>query len=117
MKKIPHQLHTEFLALSIEHPYERLVLRYLLAIFCACLCGYLYFVSSSVLNVIAQREADQYAQKLEGRIGTLEQRYFALSHEVTPQNAALLGLVPIQKTAYVYRPGSVGIAPVSRNAL
>ena len=117
MNKFANHLNKKFTVLSIEHPMENAAFRYVCILFCMLLLTYVYFVSASVLNVIAQREAGKTAQRLEGAIGTLELQYFALSHEVTPQNAAELGLVPIAKTAYVYRPGSVGVAPISRNAI
>ena len=117
MNKFANHLNKKFTVLSIEHPIESALFRYVSTLLCLLVLTYVYFVCASVLNVIAQREAGKTAQRLEGAIGTLEQQYFALSHEITPQNAADLGLVPIAKTAYVYRPGSVGVAPISRNAI
>jgi len=43
-------------------------------------------------------------------IATLQQRYFDLSQDMTKQTAVNLGLSPVAATAYVYRPGTVGLA-------
>jgi hypothetical protein len=117
MNKFATQLQKKYKVLSVEYPYEQAALSALAVIFVLCLLTYVYFVSASVLNVMAQREADRNSQLLEGEIGKLEQQYFALSHAVTAQNAQEIGLVPIQKTAYVYRPGAVGVVSVSSNAI
>lgn len=101
----------------MEHPFEQTALKALVAVLGLSICAYLYFVCASVLNVMAQREANRTAQASETSIGTLEQQYFALSHEVTEENAEIIGLVPIAKTDYVYRPGPVGVASVSSNAI
>jgi hypothetical protein len=117
MSTIASQLNKKIKALSAEHPLERTIISYLGGVFCLLLCVYLYFVSASVLNVIAQREAQQQAAALEGAIGALEQQYFALSHDVDAASASKLGLVPIKAAGYVYRPGSVGLSSASRNAI
>ena len=44
-------------SLSLEHPVERAALRILSIVLLVAICGYLYFVSASILNVIARKEA------------------------------------------------------------
>jgi hypothetical protein len=100
-------------ALAVEYPAEKVVLRVLLGLLGGLALCYLYFVSASVLNVMAQKEAIAQAGKIESSIGKLEGRFFTLSQAITPQSAASLGLIPITATDYVDRPGNVGIADVS----
>ena len=69
--------NTPHVALTVEHPYERLILRSLITVLVACACLYLYFVSASVLNIMARREAITQIASLEGQIGTLGEQYFA----------------------------------------
>jgi hypothetical protein len=104
-----------YVALAIEHPAERMIVRGLIAVLLALAFGYLYFVSASVINIMAQREATAQSAEIEGSIGALEGQYFTLSQAITPQSAVALGLTPIsvQDTDYVDRPG-VGIADISR---
>ena len=104
-------------SLSLEHPRERLILQTLGVILVALICGYLYFVTASVLNVMARREALASVDAIQGQIGSAEQQYFALSQDVTPQEGAALGLVPISNTQYVYRPGNIGAATIARNEI
>ena len=103
--------------MSIEHPYEYAVLRYLCITTCVLVLAYLYFVSSSVLNVIAEREADQASAALETKIGTLEGEYFALNDSITPSHASELGLSPIAESSFVYRYDTVGVAASDHNAI
>ncbi|MEN9561599.1 MAG: hypothetical protein RIQ56_872 [Candidatus Parcubacteria bacterium] len=100
--------HKRISILTVEHPYETIAFR----VFCATLfllvCAYLYFVSASVLNVIARKDAMRQSLELTAKIGSLEQRYFNLSDSTTKEIAEELGLSPIAQTAYVFRPGNVG---------
>ena len=102
--------------------YERIAFRVLFALLGIILCGYLYFVGVSVLNIIARKEATRATATLQGTIAGLEKQYFALSESVTPQSGAALGLGQVQETDYVYRPGSTASAPsgavtMDRNAI
>jgi len=71
---------------------------------------YIYFVSASVLNIIAKRTADNQSAQIEATIGDLENQYFALSQSITPQEGSVLGLTMVPVSDYVTRPGSLGIA-------
>lgn len=107
----------ERVSLSLEHPRERFLLHILSVCLVALICLYLYFITASVLNVMARREALAQVNNLESSIGKAEQQYFALSQSVTPQQGADLGLVPTSNTQYVYRPGAVGTVTIARNAI
>ena len=104
------------LSLSLEHPRERFLLRALGVALLALICMYLYFVTASVLNVIARKEALAQVTNIQGSIGALENRYLALSEGITPEEGKALGLKPVAKTQYVYRPGNVDPATLARNA-
>ncbi len=103
-------MHKKVSLLAIEHPLERRALQITTIAIIALACAYLYLVTTSVLHVIAQREAMRHSTAIESSIATLEQRYFSLSQAITPDEANTLGLAPIDSTAYVYRTGNVGDA-------
>lgn len=104
-------------SLSYEHPMERLVQNGLALALILLACLYLYFITATVLNVIARKDALGKVAHIEGRIGGLEQQYFALSQEVDPSRAKAVGLTPVSDTSYVYRPGNVGAATIDPNAI
>ncbi len=95
--------------LSIEHPLERTALQVLFGATIFLLCLYLYFVTASVLNIIARKEASAAAANISTKIAMMEQQYFDLSSAVNPETAPSLGLAPIEGTDYVYRPGTAAI--------
>lgn len=115
-KHIPSALQGSFLfpvpaiSLTVEHPLESKLLRALLIVLALLLCGYLYFVSVCILNVMARKEASVHAASVQNAIASLEEEYFALSESVTEVRGASLGLHPIRKTSYVYRPGNTALA-------
>ena len=96
-------------ALTMEYEYERIAFKWLFIVLAALVCAYLYFVSASVLNVIARKDAMRSMSESTSAIASLEQRYFDLSQDMTKATAENLGLAPVTKTAYVYRPGTVGV--------
>jgi len=104
-------------SLSMEHPFERYTMQALVLVLLALAGGYLYFVSSSVLNVMARREAMAQVSQIQGSIGGAEQRYFELSQAVTVQTGIARGLTPVAKTQYINRPGNVGAATIARNEI
>ena len=95
--------------LQMEHPIERPAIKWLFAVLILLVCAYLYFVSVSVLNVIARKEALREMSDITSSIATMEQRYFHISQDMTQDTANNLGLKPVKTTAYVYRPGNVGV--------
>ncbi len=104
-------------SLAIEHPFERYAMTVVLILLSLLVCGYLYFVTASVLNVISRREAMTEIAKIQGSIGDLEREYFALSHAVDLASAPSLGLSPVSNTSYVYRPGNVGAVTMAGNGI
>ena len=83
----------------------------------AVVCGYFYFISASILNVIARKEALSKISVIQGSIGGSEQQYFNLTKGISPQSGPALGLSPIKSQAYVYRPGNVGAATIAANEI
>lgn len=108
---------TREMILPGEWAYERSVLRGIILFIVALAFLYIYFVTASVLNVIASREARQSITKLQGSIGTLEQEYFALSQKATLAEGERIGLTRVASPQYVYRPGNVGTATIASNAI
>jgi len=103
--------------LATEHPLEHRALSILSLTLVVLVAGYLYFVASSILNVMARTEAIRATQAIKSSIGSLEQRYFTLSQGVTPGEGAALGLAPVSKTSYVYRPGNAAEAQIKSNEI
>jgi len=104
-------------SLSLEHPTERMMFRVLSTALIVVFCGYLYFVSASILNVIARKEALTRVSVIQGSIGGTEQHYFELTKGISPQSGPALGLAPITHQHYVYRPGNVGAATIAANEI
>lgn len=105
------------LSFHAEHSIERTVLRIVTFILIALACLYLYFVTASVLHVMARREALSKITAIQGSIGALEQHYFTLTEGLSASEGHTLGLAPVEETAYVYRPGTIGAATIARNEI
>ncbi len=107
--------------MTVEYSFERVAFRVLFALLGVILCGYLYFVGASVLNIIARKEASRSSVSLQSSIASLEKQYFQLSAAVTPQTGSSLGLSELSDTDYVYRPGATAAAEtadtIERNAI
>ncbi len=103
--------------LASEHPYERRALSILLLTLALLVAGYLYFVTASVLQTMARREATSQIASIKSSTGTLQEKYFALSQHVSPSAAEALGLAPITKTSYVYRHGNAALRVVATNQI
>lgn len=110
-------MHKKISILSLEYPAEALVLRVLCLVLAILSCLYLYFVAASVLNIIARRESDSHAAMIQSSIGDLEQQYFALSQEITPQEAKTLGLSPVTEQQFVYETGNAAAAPIPHDTI
>ena len=103
--------------LARELPLERHALSGLSIMLIVIVAMYLYFVASSILNVIGQRDAEHSMRAIEGSMGALEQQYIALSRSINAESAHDVGLVPIEATAYVYRPTDAAIADARHNQI
>jgi len=97
-------------SMTIEHPAERHVSRVLFVLVAILACAYLYFVCSSILNIIARKEAITQIDQLQNNISVLETQYFTLAQKVTPQQGESLGLTSLTTTSYVYRAGDTAVA-------
>ncbi len=104
-------------SLSVEHPAENLALRILSIALITIVCGYLYFVTASILNIIARKEALAQVSVIQGSIGAEEQRYFELTKSISPRSGPGLGLAPITGETYVYRPGTIGAVTIAPNEI
>jgi hypothetical protein len=93
-------------SLSVEHPAEQRIFRILCALLAVLIAGYLYFVSASILNIMAGREAEASLAQVQSAIASLEQQYFALDEGVDQSIASSLGLTALKDTQYVYVPGN-----------
>lgn len=106
MKK---RTNTSVLFLKTELPFERALFRAALALLLVCASSYGYLVGISIFNTIARKEAVVESVRLETSVGMLEEQYFALSEEITPDTGSTFGLVPVAEKSYAYRPGAVGV--------
>lgn len=104
-------------ALNAEYPLERALFHAFFVVLFVLISAYLYFVASSVLNVIARKEALAQSTRLGTAIGAYEKDYFAISQTVKPEAGLALGLSPVSNTAYVYRPGAIGQAEAPHNEI
>lgn len=103
-------------SLSLEHPQERFLLHIFSVVLVALVGLYLYFVVSSIMNTMVRGEALAEIAGIQSSIGSLESRYLALTEGVTPEDGKALGLTPVKGTQYVYRPASVSVPTLARNA-
>lgn len=111
-------MHKRISILAIEHPFERMARQGLFALLGILIIAYLYFVGASVLNIMARKEATASAVRIQSAIALMEQEYFALSQDVNPSAARELGLAPVSRTNYVYRPGNAASAgTIESNAI
>lgn len=104
-------------SLAVEHPMERVLFRVLVITLVVSAIAYVYFVSASVLNVVARKEALSNIASLTSSVALLERDYYAATAALTPSAGAHLGLKPVSKTEYVHRPGTVGAANVQSNEI
>src|SRR3989338_10561576 len=104
-------------ALRAEHQLEDPDFKTFFVVLFALIFAYMYLVGSSALNIIARKEALAQSARVGASIGSYERDYFAASQKVTPEEGIALGLAPVTKTAYVYRPGTVGRVAVSHNEI
>jgi len=104
-------------SLTAEHPSEQVVFRALMAALVGLVLTYVYCVGSTVLNVIARKEALSQTAMLRSSVSTLEAGYYTASAAVTPTEGERLGLSAVSETAFVYRPGTAAAATIGRNEL
>lgn len=110
-----HHIHTALL--TYEHPYEVLVRR---ALFAALVVGFFVYaslVATSVLHVIARKQAVNDTAAASARIAALEQDYFALSASISLDRASEFDLTAVSNKHFVTRAPRLGYsgATVSDN--
>lgn len=74
----------------------------LLAVAALCLL-YVYFVSSSIMNVVLREEIQQEIALVNSDIGSLESEYLAKKNEITFAYAQDLGFVAVEEKKFVAR--------------
>lgn len=98
-------------------PREEGAIRLLSSVIGILVFSYIGFVSMTIVNVIARKEAMDTSTALRAVVGQLERDYFALSNGVNAQSGPTLGLSPVSGANFVYRPGAVGAANADTNEL
>lgn len=93
-----------------SYPGEHYFFQGLVFALIGCVFAYGYFVSLSIMNVVTHKEAIVESDRLQSDVSVLEEEYFTLSKEVTPEMAERLGLTSVSDTSFVRRPGAVGSA-------
>jgi len=86
-----------------EHALEARVREVLIGCFVCAVLGYIYLVGASALHVIARKDADMAATRLQSSIAALEHDYFIAAQVVSRDTAATRGLVAIEDKVYVPR--------------
>ena len=71
-----------------------------LALLCA---SYVYFIFTSVVHVVLQKEAEQAISKENARLGALESKLLSARESITTQVVLAQGFVPVRATAYATR--------------
>ena len=71
-------------------------------IFC-CLVFYMYFVSSTILNIVAREGAERDVKTASGAVSELESEYAALGRNLDLNNAKSLGYRDVAEVDYVSR--------------
>lgn len=97
-------------SLTTMHPLEGVVRRTLMGALAILVLAYIYFVASSTFNIIARKQALQEGVAIQSSLARINAEYYALSGELTPERAAIAGLVPLEDKAYVSRTVPLGFA-------
>ena len=96
--ELPHKQVNVAAYAGESHLVQFLILALVLSI-----GAYLYFVGLSIMNVIANREAIAESERLQSIVVNLEEQYFKLSKDVTPEMGVNLGLKKTSDTTFVRR--------------
>jgi hypothetical protein len=86
-----------------EYAIEKRTRSAILIMLGLCAFGYVYFVSTSVLNIVARKDAHTQMAQLESSIADLESEYFFLSSAISRDAALKIGLVPVSSRNFVTR--------------
>lgn len=64
---------------------------------------YMYFVSSSIVNVVLREETEMEIVKLHSMVGELESEYLRLENSITLKRAESMGFVKLSDKKFVIR--------------
>ena len=107
-----------YIPLAKEYVFERRARRVIFLIIGLCAVGYIYFVSTSVLYIIARKDAHTQISQVESQVATLESEYFVLSSTISIEEAEKLGLVSVSKKNFVTRTSvHASLSEVASNGL
>jgi hypothetical protein len=71
---------------------------------------YVYFISASVVHVIARKEVDGEIARVNSHVSDLEAQYMAAKQAVAPETIAEYGFVPASQKVYIVKaPGNVAL--------
>lgn len=107
---IPIRFAPSAAVLHTQLPREELAIRLLSGAVAFMVLAYIVLVSMSIVNVMARTEAQEDALTRRTAVAELEQKYFALSAEITAEKGAAIGLMPVASTEFVHHPGALGVA-------
>lgn len=79
------------------------LVRALILVLAALAVLYIYFLCSSIRNVVLREELEQGIASLSSSIGELEAHYFTLQSAVDKETAHRLGMVDIESKIYAPR--------------
>ena len=88
---------------NIEHTTEKLLLYMLLAVICGLGGLYFYFLSSSVVHVVMNREAEEKMHRINSEIASLEATYMEKQHAISIEVARRHGYVAAGKKIFLDR--------------
>lgn len=113
MRPKQHSLPLRFESARVLHtafPREETLIRSLGAMIAVLAICYITFVSMSIVNVIARKEALDTMTETRSNVAQLEHDYFDLTERLSASRGSDLGLSPTSHVAFVHRPGAVGKA-------
>lgn len=64
---------------------------------------YMYFVSSSIVNVVLRKEIETEIVKIHSQVGELESQYLALENNITMDRALSMGFVKLSDKKFITR--------------
>ena len=112
--KIPNTIQIRFpeapVVLHTSYFREDIVTRVLMGLVAVLVISYVTFVSMTIVNVIARKEALEKMTETSSLIAQLEHDYFARTESLTVAQADERGLAPVVDKQYVQRLTAVGIA-------
>lgn len=96
---------------SLPFPFfERRTFFFLVGLFAVSSALYLYFISATILSIVARTTALNEAKILGTKISVLESEYMAFGNTFDLQNAKTLGYEEISKIDHLSRTASLGFA-------